>query len=85
MPVDGRRLNSPVLPMIDLPVESRTLRAGETQAIGVSVSNFGEDDIRDGVLSWRLLEGAQVVAGSEFTARPGGAADHAARSGTARG
>jgi beta-galactosidase len=60
-------LNSPVLPMIDLPAESRTLRAGETRAIEVSVSNFGEEDIRDAVLSWRLLEGTRVVAGSEFT------------------
>lgn len=66
-PADGLRLNSAVLPMIDLPVESRTLRAGEPRAVEVSVSNFGEDAIRDGVLSWRLLEGTRVVAGSELT------------------
>jgi len=59
-------VNSPVLPMIGLPVESRTLTAGETQAIEISVSNFGEEDIRDGLLIWHLSEGTRVVASSEW-------------------
>lgn len=46
--------NAPVALVIDRGFSGHTLTAGQTVRIGVSVSNFGESDIPDGTLCWRL-------------------------------
>jgi len=62
IPEDGRRINSPVLLMIDAGPDRRTLWAGEEKRIGIVLSNYGKEAIRGGRLSWELLDG-----GSRFT------------------
>jgi beta-galactosidase len=63
-PEQGQELNSPVLLMINKGPGERTLWNDEQRLIEVTVSNYGERDIRGGVLSWKLhSEGKQVGEG----------------------
>jgi hypothetical protein len=61
----GRELNSAVLPMIDAGTDERTLWAGGTKYIGMRISNYGEDAIDNGTLSWSLTSGGVRVDGGE--------------------
>lgn len=66
-PEEGRALNSPVLLMLDAGVDNRTMWTGEPKQVGVEVSNYGADAIRDGRLTWALRDGARQVAGATIT------------------
>ena len=61
-PEQGKELNSPVLLMIDAGVDNRTLWLGEPKEIGVRVSNYGLEAVRDGRIGWQLLDGAHPVS-----------------------
>lgn len=71
-PRDGREMNAAVLPLIDSPVNSRTLWLEEGKTIEVLLSNFGESAIADGKLAWELRAGGELVAAgrSSATAAP---------------
>jgi hypothetical protein len=63
-PEEGRELNSPVLLMIEPGITDRTMWSGDRKRIQVHVSNYGDQDISNGVVSWRLMaEGRQVEGG----------------------
>lgn len=66
-PEEGRRLNTPVLVMVDAGVDDRTLWAGERKQVGLRVSNYGTAAIRGGRIEWSLLDGATRVAGGTVT------------------
>jgi hypothetical protein len=61
-PEQGRQLNTPVLMMIDAGVDQRTMWSGESKTIGVRVSNYGSAAIRNGTISWKLMDGATTVS-----------------------
>jgi hypothetical protein len=64
-PQEGRELNSAVLLMIDPGINDRTMWSDTRKRIQVHVSNYGAQDITDGVLNWSLLsEGRQVGGGT---------------------
>lgn len=65
-PEQGRELNAPVLLMVNTGVDNRTLWAGERKRVGVRVSNYGEEAIEGGRLSWELRSGDRRLAGSEL-------------------
>lgn len=62
---EGRKLNSPVLLLTEAAVDNRTLFAGERKTIRMRVSNYGDADIRNGRMSWALMDGARRISGSE--------------------
>lgn len=62
-PEKGRELNSAVLPLIDAGVDERTLWSNESKHIGVSISNYGDEAIRKGVLSWTLSANGNRLEG----------------------
>jgi beta-galactosidase len=62
---EGRKLNSPVLLLAGAAVDNRTLFAGERKTVPMRVSNYGDADIRNGRLSWAVMDGGRRVAGSE--------------------
>ena len=64
-PEQGRELNSAVLLLVDRDVDDRTLWAGERKSVRVSISNYGNADIRNGRLSWVVMDGDRRVATSE--------------------
>lgn len=60
----GRELNSPVLSIISAGVDQRTLWAGATQHISLRISNYGENTIENGSVSWTLKsEGVRLDNG----------------------
>ena len=61
-PEQGREINSAVLPLVDAGPGQRTLWAGETKEVKLSVSNYGEHEIRDGATSWRVTSDGRSVA-----------------------
>ncbi|MBN9662533.1 MAG: hypothetical protein J0H49_30320 [Acidobacteria bacterium] len=63
-PEEGRALNTPVLLLLDAGVDDRTLWAGEPKQVGVLVSNYGAEAVRQGRLSWELRDGGQRIAGA---------------------
>ncbi|HEV2324343.1 MAG TPA: hypothetical protein VGS10_10390 [Terracidiphilus sp.] len=65
-PEAGRELNSAVLPLIDAGVDERTLWSNETKHIGVSISNYGSEPIRNGVLSWTVTWNGKQLEGGEL-------------------
>ncbi|MGH9160898.1 MAG: glycoside hydrolase family 2 protein [Vicinamibacteraceae bacterium] len=60
-PSEGREINAPVLPLVGADVDDRTLWRDSTKTIGVTVSNYGSDDLRGAQLSWKLLADDEVV------------------------
>lgn len=66
-PEQGRELNSPVLLLTDADVDRRTFWADDPRPIQVSVSNYGDTEIRDGVVSWRLLDGGRPLASGQLS------------------
>jgi beta-galactosidase len=65
-PAEGRELNSAVLPMIDTGLEDRTLWNGGEKKIRVSISNYGDAAIENGVLSWTLNSDGKAVDAGEI-------------------
>ena len=63
-PAEGREINSPVLLLINAGAGDRTLWTSDTKRIDVSVSNFGDEPVSNGTLSWRLMAGGRRIAGS---------------------
>jgi hypothetical protein len=66
-PREGRELNSPVLLMINAGVNDRTLWTTSTKRIEILASNYGEEEIEDGVLTWELRGAAGRVGGAQVT------------------
>lgn len=65
-PEEGREINSPVLLMVDTPVDARTFWTSEAKQIAVSVSNYGPEPIHHGVLHWELRDGKRIIASSQI-------------------
>ncbi|MGE5647620.1 MAG: glycoside hydrolase family 2 protein [Acidobacteriota bacterium] len=65
-PEEGRELNSAVLPLIDAGPGDRSMWSDRGKTIGVLVSNYGQDEIRNGTVAWRLTSGGSVLRGSEL-------------------
>lgn len=65
-PEQGRELNSAVLPLIDAGVDGRTLWSGTSKHIEVSISNYGEEAITNGILKWTLTANGDQLDGGEL-------------------
>ena len=59
-PREGQEINGAVLPLIGAGVDNRSISDNKT--IDVIISNYGQTDLRDAPVSWKLLDGAQTVA-----------------------
>jgi len=66
-PQQVRGLNSAVLMMIGAGVDDRTFWSDAGKQTGVLVSNYGEEDIEHGTLSWKLMDQDRALAGSQVT------------------
>jgi hypothetical protein len=64
-PEEGRLLNSPVLLMIGAGPGERTLWNSSQRLVQVWVSNYGEEEIDRGLLSWRLMDRKTVLQASK--------------------
>ncbi|MCC7496764.1 MAG: hypothetical protein IT160_04245 [Bryobacterales bacterium] len=63
-PAQGQELNSAVLPLIDCPIESRTLWLEDGKTVNLLVSNYGGADIHTGTLNWEVVsQGQRLTAG----------------------
>ncbi|MCL4797726.1 MAG: hypothetical protein KJZ84_24390 [Bryobacteraceae bacterium] len=65
-PEQGQELNSPVLLLIDADVNHRTFWADAPRRIQVSLSNYGDQEIRNGMISWRLLDSGRALASGQL-------------------
>ena len=65
-PEQGREINAAVLPMIGAEVGERTLFSDASKPVDLFVSNYGEQDIRDGVVSWQVSSNGKVLASSQL-------------------
>jgi hypothetical protein len=65
-PEDGRELNNAVLALIDAGVDERTLWSSGSKHIGVSVSNYGDEAIRNGVADWTLTANGDRLDGGKI-------------------
>lgn len=63
----GREINNPVLLMIDAGIDNRSFWNDEQKKVTVTVSNYGQENIKEGVLSWALFDGERQISGSEIT------------------
>jgi beta-galactosidase len=73
-PREGQEINAAVLPLIGAGVGDRSLWSGVPKPIDVVISNYGQSDLRDAPLSWKLLDGGQTVAsGTSRVSVPTGA------------
>jgi hypothetical protein len=71
-PVQGRSMNAAVMPLIDLPPESRTFWFEDGKTIQAMLSNFGASAIEGGTLSWELTSpGRQLASARVPMARVG--------------
>jgi beta-galactosidase len=61
-PRDGQEINAALLPLIGAGVGDRSLWNNGGKTIDVIISNYGQSDLRDAPLSWKLLDGTQTVA-----------------------
>jgi len=68
-PEEGRELNAPVLTMIDAAVSNRSLWNDAARPVGVSISNFGDADIRDAHLTWRLTGADKTIGEGSLPVR----------------
>ena len=64
-PEQGRRLNSPVLLLLEPGVTAATLWNDAPKEFKVWVSNYGSEEIRDGFLRWKLKSGSRTLAQSQ--------------------
>lgn len=68
-PREGQEINAAVLPLIGAGVNDRSL--SEKKIIDVIISNYGQSDLRDAPVSWKLVDasgsaGAQTVASGKL-------------------
>lgn len=61
-PRDGQALNSAVIALIDAGVEDRTQSNDTPRTVNVTVSNYGEEDLVEAPLSWKITSGDKTVA-----------------------
>lgn len=61
-PEQGQTLNNPVLLMIDAGVGNRSFWNKHRKPLRVTMSNYGTDDIKNGVLTWSLFDGKKAIA-----------------------
>jgi hypothetical protein len=62
----GRELNSAVLTIISAGADQRTLWAGGSKHISLRISNYGEDAIENGSVSWALTSEGTRIDGGEI-------------------
>jgi len=62
-----RPFNSASVLLIDADVDRRVLADDERKVIGVSVSHFGADSIKDGRLSWQLTQDGKPLRQGELS------------------
>lgn len=65
-PEEGSEINDAVLPLIGAGPGERTLWADAARDLKLSVSNYGETEIREGSASWRVSAQGRTVAGSRI-------------------
>jgi hypothetical protein len=71
-PEHGRSMNAAVMPLIDLPPESRTFWFEDGKTIEAMLSNFGASAIEGGTLNWELTsQGRKLASASVPIARVG--------------
>jgi hypothetical protein len=63
-PRDGQAINSPVLPLIASSVSERTRWNDDQRPVDIVLSNYGERDLRDAALSWKVVAGDHTLASS---------------------
>jgi beta-galactosidase len=61
-PREGQEINAAVLPLIGAGVSDRSLWSENNRPIDVTISNYGQSDLRDAPLAWKLVDGNQTVA-----------------------
>jgi hypothetical protein len=66
-PREGQEINSAVLLMTGAGVNDRTLWNDSRKEVDVSVSNYGEAEIENGTIAWRLHAGGEQIAGGALT------------------
>lgn len=78
-PEEGRELNSSVLLMIDAKLENRAFWNDGEKTIGVTISNYGDSSIENGVLSWTWnADGRRIDSGEISSVNIGlGSVSHA--------
>jgi beta-galactosidase len=68
-PREGQEINAAVLPLIGAGVGDRSIWSGAGNGSGkpidVIVSNYGQSDLRDAPLSWKLLDNGQTVTSGQ--------------------
>ena len=80
VPGEGQAINAPVLPLIGTSVKDRTLWNDTARKVDVTISNYGEKDLLDAPLSWRVMaDGKTVASGSERITVPLGKVARAAQ------
>lgn len=61
-PQEGREINSAVLPLIGAGVQDRSFWSDAGKKVDVIVSNYGERELRDAPLSWKLVSNGRTIA-----------------------
>jgi len=69
-PGEGRQMNAAVLPLIDLPPDSRTFWLEDGVSTDVLVSNFGDTPLAPGKLTWSLAADGRRLASGEAQLAP---------------
>lgn len=62
-PEDGQAINSAVLPLIGAGVGDRAVWNDTPRQVEIIVSNYGDDDLRDAPLSWKVVDEGRTIAG----------------------
>jgi hypothetical protein len=62
VPRDGQAINSAVLPLIGTRVSDRTVWNDTGRKVDVTVSNYGEKDLRDAPMTWTVQADGKTVA-----------------------
>ncbi len=66
-PEEGREWNSAVLPLIDAGPGDRAFWADSGKTVGALVSNYSDEEIKNGTLRWKVLSGGQVLRSGQIT------------------
>lgn len=61
-PREGQEINAAVLPLIGAGIHDRTLWNDSKRRVDVTVSNYGDKELRDAPLSWKLVADGRTVA-----------------------
>ncbi len=64
-PQEGQEINTAVLPLIGAGVHDRAVWSESRRQIDITVSNYGDTELRDAPLSWKLVaDGRNVASGT---------------------